>query len=450
MLSPESLNYVKQQLLQGMNKEMIKNDLLTRGWTEADINEAITQAQSDQPVPVPSPVHNQNIAAPTPIASASYNHALAWLAGIIVIIILGLGGLYIYPRVFTKSQLAGNQTQAEALSPLLNPSVFVGSYDDYKIYVPKNWQLKEGGNTDFQTTDFYDPKGQFDSDEPLCQVVIQRGGTDYNSIDEVVAKEKEQLQQKANFSVTQEYNKTLGKNQFHVLEGTMTAANGGVLSLQYWQTINNSIFYSAGYLCDKKELQANQEALNAAISTFTIVPNQNTPSPSPTPSTESSTTTISLEQTPYVSNQTGIQINFPKGWVTKQESKFEVLATATDSDPDPAAAMQVGLSGNDSDIDAYSQYIVKTLSPSDPTFKLLSKVALHLNIGEQSAYQLNFSATVDSEKVILSQVLVYYPNNVYILQMTASQNNWDSYYKNLFDASIKTFKPLNSSKIQTQ
>ena len=52
MINQELLDYVKQQLQQGVSKEQIKGSLMGNGWQESDINEAF-MALSAPSIPVP-------------------------------------------------------------------------------------------------------------------------------------------------------------------------------------------------------------------------------------------------------------------------------------------------------------------------------------------------------------------------------------------------------------
>ena len=55
MINQELLNYIKQQSSRGISKEEIKNNLITSGWSETDINEAFALVFDPVPPPPPKP-----------------------------------------------------------------------------------------------------------------------------------------------------------------------------------------------------------------------------------------------------------------------------------------------------------------------------------------------------------------------------------------------------------
>jgi hypothetical protein len=58
MINQQSLDYIKQQLQQGTNKEQIKNSLIANGWQTQDIEEAFSFIENptslSQPIPTPT------------------------------------------------------------------------------------------------------------------------------------------------------------------------------------------------------------------------------------------------------------------------------------------------------------------------------------------------------------------------------------------------------------
>src|SRR3989338_9770767 len=75
MVNPQLAEYVKQQIQLGVPKEAIKSTLVTSGWPEADVNEALGPS-SAQPVaaasissPAISSIAKPAIGAPAAVAS---------------------------------------------------------------------------------------------------------------------------------------------------------------------------------------------------------------------------------------------------------------------------------------------------------------------------------------------------------------------------------------------
>jgi hypothetical protein len=90
MPNQQLLDYIKQQLRAGSSAEQIKQDLLSSGWQEANVNEALS-------VLSPQPVQNENpasqIPSPSrPIAPADTNSKIPLPVRIIALLML-LGGL---------------------------------------------------------------------------------------------------------------------------------------------------------------------------------------------------------------------------------------------------------------------------------------------------------------------------------------------------------------------
>lgn len=93
MINQQLLDYIKQQVLQGVNREQIKSSLMTNGWQASDIEEGFSAASS--PVP-PSQYLNSSINAPTKI----WKILAASLVGLVVI----GGGIYFVTQTFFKSE----------------------------------------------------------------------------------------------------------------------------------------------------------------------------------------------------------------------------------------------------------------------------------------------------------------------------------------------------------
>lgn len=95
MANPQLLDYIKQQLQQGISKEQIKSSLITNGWQAQDIEEGFNALNS--------PVLPEQYSATSLSSSAKM-----WkiLAGVLVgVVILG-GGAYLASKTFLKSEEA--------------------------------------------------------------------------------------------------------------------------------------------------------------------------------------------------------------------------------------------------------------------------------------------------------------------------------------------------------
>jgi len=291
MITPEMLNYVKQQLLEGMSKEMIKNDLLNRGWTAPEVEQAVIQAESMQSLSIPT--STSSLEGPiTPAQAANTpSHTLAWITGIAVVVILGLGGWYANLQFFNKTivkkiELAGNQSQTEALSPLLNPSIFVGAYDDFKIYVPKDWQHKANNTTQLEDEQFYDPQSGIVNGNYACLLTVRRSEAQTLTPTEQINIERNKLiEEYPRITINKESDTTIKNIPYHIFEGSLTS-DGKVYSLKYQQAVVNGVNYSMGYFCDNSQLKEKQKSLDSAISTFLIVPNAKVGFTTPTPTTQ--------------------------------------------------------------------------------------------------------------------------------------------------------------------
>lgn len=99
MTNQQLLDYIKQQLQQGVSREQIKSSLLTNGWQENDINEAFLTL-SNNPVPSPQSPALQPTLTALPGATAIlgqawslYKQRLGTFLGIMIIPMLVLIGL---------------------------------------------------------------------------------------------------------------------------------------------------------------------------------------------------------------------------------------------------------------------------------------------------------------------------------------------------------------------
>ena len=99
MINQQILDYIKQQLQQGVSREQIKSSLITNGWSENDINEAFATLSTNS-VPLPQSPMSQQTQASLPGATAIFGQAwslykqrLGTFLGIMIIPMLVLIGL---------------------------------------------------------------------------------------------------------------------------------------------------------------------------------------------------------------------------------------------------------------------------------------------------------------------------------------------------------------------
>ena len=74
MINQQILDYIKQQLQQGVSREQIKSSLMTNGWSESDINEAFTSL-SNNSVPLPQSPISQQTQASLPGSTAIFGQS---------------------------------------------------------------------------------------------------------------------------------------------------------------------------------------------------------------------------------------------------------------------------------------------------------------------------------------------------------------------------------------
>jgi hypothetical protein len=114
MTNQKLLDYIRQQLQQGVGREQIKSSLLVNGWQEADINEAFALIFNPAPSPQSSATPQPTIAA-FPSATAIlgqawslYKQRLGTFLGVMIIPMLALiGVLVVFVSVFIGGGLLG-------------------------------------------------------------------------------------------------------------------------------------------------------------------------------------------------------------------------------------------------------------------------------------------------------------------------------------------------------
>ena len=92
MVSPQLLDYIRQQLAAGVSKEEISKALIANSWQVVDINEALAAFPSPQLV-TPPPVVQAPIQNPVQPA-ISRGHKGVWATVIVLLLLVGAGGAY--------------------------------------------------------------------------------------------------------------------------------------------------------------------------------------------------------------------------------------------------------------------------------------------------------------------------------------------------------------------
>lgn len=72
MITPELINYIKDQIFRGQSFETIKTVLLNQGWNEVDISQAISQVGTNLPNPLPSSTAPAPVPQTTSVQSVVY------------------------------------------------------------------------------------------------------------------------------------------------------------------------------------------------------------------------------------------------------------------------------------------------------------------------------------------------------------------------------------------
>jgi len=109
MVNQQILDYIKQQLQQGINNEQIKQALITNGWQSADIEDAFSSINYSVQG---QPILNSSNKAPIRV----WKIIVASLAGVIIV----GSGIYFASQKLFKSEQSPNtkQTSEEVVSPM--------------------------------------------------------------------------------------------------------------------------------------------------------------------------------------------------------------------------------------------------------------------------------------------------------------------------------------------
>jgi len=88
MITPELISYVREQISQGQNSESIKTTLLNQKWSEADINEVLSQVGINQSTQLP----RSNIQTTTPVTTDGTNERLGTKSLVVILLLI-----FLYP-----------------------------------------------------------------------------------------------------------------------------------------------------------------------------------------------------------------------------------------------------------------------------------------------------------------------------------------------------------------
>ena len=132
MITPDLLDYIKQQLEQGFSKEQIKNVLLNNGWQEKDIDEAFYSILNPQPssgipqAPIPQAQTNQTnfyLLSATGLLKKSldiYKQRFGVFIGIMIIpVVISIAISFFSEKIFNPSFILPKLSSGENLWQLI-------------------------------------------------------------------------------------------------------------------------------------------------------------------------------------------------------------------------------------------------------------------------------------------------------------------------------------------
>ncbi len=162
MVTPETINYVKQQLREGFPMELVKSNLLAHGWTENDFNLAYAEA-------LRANLQEASFSRAARLEPAAYYETgmgsfSSWLTGLSVIFALGVLAWFGYQKymapvlqtefeadiqpvvVQPRGQTTGSPALAAeqaALDERLEELAFMTREFAFQIHPPKGWVKQE-------------------------------------------------------------------------------------------------------------------------------------------------------------------------------------------------------------------------------------------------------------------------------------------------------------------
>ncbi len=114
MINQQLLNYIKQQLQRGVDREKIKNSLLANGWQETDINEAFVFINSSNLQSSPEKIPSQQFSAPSQQPKRKKNKALLAIIFVIGLLVVS-GGAYYGTEVLKRTEAPELSTHSQVI-----------------------------------------------------------------------------------------------------------------------------------------------------------------------------------------------------------------------------------------------------------------------------------------------------------------------------------------------
>ena len=116
MINQQILDYIKQQLQQGIPKETISSNLLSQGWLQQDVNEAFSQATAQNIVQG----SGSNFSA-IDVTEKSSATNIKWIVISVILLLIITGAIYLW-RVQTKQSSITNQASPTLPIPSISTS----------------------------------------------------------------------------------------------------------------------------------------------------------------------------------------------------------------------------------------------------------------------------------------------------------------------------------------
>lgn len=132
MINQQLVDYIKQQSQQGISPENIKNNLLSNGWTETDINQAYSGLSTSPPV-------------------SKFNKKFIWVSAILLLFVAG--GVFafisytskpletILPEINTPAPETNINTNQNTTPPI-TPQTIIDETADWNIYKSEKYGVE--------------------------------------------------------------------------------------------------------------------------------------------------------------------------------------------------------------------------------------------------------------------------------------------------------------------
>lgn len=102
MINLEIVEFVKRHLQAGESQEKVRNDLLSNGWNDADINEAMTSIAPQSTVPTIGQI----------LLVKKSSKMIPVIISLVVLVLLGGGGVFAYKVYKDKSTKKINENES--------------------------------------------------------------------------------------------------------------------------------------------------------------------------------------------------------------------------------------------------------------------------------------------------------------------------------------------------